>query len=76
MGVPCCNSSGTRISPTAGDDVDEEVSTPVSGWSGGSPSVGLGGELIVGDCCFDVVINFERSLKVCSLRFSEPRDDC
>lgn len=61
MGVPCCNSRGTRMSPTAGDDVDTEVSTFRSG--GPSDSVGFG------DCCFDVVI------KVCSLRFKEPRDD-
>jgi hypothetical protein len=50
------------MSPTAGDEVDRDVSTAF--WTP-SDSVGLG------DCCLDVVIN----LKVCSLRFNEPRDD-
>lgn len=47
------------MSPTAGDEVDTDVSTTF--WM----------SLVLGDCCFDVVVN----LKVCSLRFKEPSDD-
>ena len=36
MGVPCCNSRGTRISPTEAGDVDDaEVSTTTGGGGGG-----------------------------------------
>jgi hypothetical protein len=62
------------MSPTAGDvGMDSNVSTTF--WSGGMPSVRLGGgELMIGDGCFDVVTgpsNLERSLKVCSFLFKE-----
>ena len=66
MGVPCCNNRGTRISPTAGEDdgVGTGMSMPSCG--GGTRSSVGGGEMT--DCCFDVI-------KVCILRFKEPRDD-
>ena len=67
------------MSPTAGevDDVDTGVSTTsiCGGGDGGTSSVGTGGgELIVADdcccCCFEVPV----VIKVCSLRFKEPRE--
>ena len=75
MGVPCCNSRGTRISPTEAGDVDDtEVSMTTGGGGGGCEtptSFGRGGELIVTDncCCFEGVI------KVCSFLFNDPREE-
>lgn len=56
------------MSPTAGD-VDVEGSFWSGGGGGGTASVEG-----VADGCLEVAINLERSLKVCSLRFKEPRD--